>query len=296
MNYYELEPEDNHFHTVLADIAHRCNMACANCYLPNRDIPDMDLDKYVKFISRLPKRTDLRLIGGEPTINPQLCEFISITRKLGHRPSIATNGLRLASYDYAKSLWDAGLRNMAISMNGIDDDDIYETLDCMRCAKKKVAAMTNALDIGFNVGWNIILAKGVNEDAPRRALKLFEELATGRPDKTYLHAFRFKNIGKVGRYAEPYMLTKDELLQIIAEQFGVTPEFITEHNNVDGFVQNYTYIFPYQTTKGKIWIKTTHWGSDDGLVDPDSNRRGRITQDFKIAPATEHVKLNEFGY
>ena len=41
--YYELDPEDNHFTDVTADVTHQCNMTCQNCYIPNRDIPDMDI-------------------------------------------------------------------------------------------------------------------------------------------------------------------------------------------------------------------------------------------------------------
>ena len=45
------------------------------------------------------------------------------------------------------------------------------------------------------------------------------------------------------------------------------------------------------------WIKITNWSPDDSdIPDPDSKRRGRITQDFKIAPFFEHVAMNEFGY
>jgi len=44
MNYYELPPEQNHFSDVVIDITHRCNMNCKNCYIPNREIPDLDKD------------------------------------------------------------------------------------------------------------------------------------------------------------------------------------------------------------------------------------------------------------
>ena len=39
--YYELEPENNTFTDVTADVTHQCNMTCSNCYIPNRDIPDI---------------------------------------------------------------------------------------------------------------------------------------------------------------------------------------------------------------------------------------------------------------
>ena len=51
MSYYELEPENNSFKSVVADLTHRCNMNCKNCYIPNRSFPDMsytELEKFVK--------------------------------------------------------------------------------------------------------------------------------------------------------------------------------------------------------------------------------------------------------
>ena len=46
-----------------------------------------------------------------------------------------------------------------------------------------------------------------------------------------------------------------------------------------------------------IWFKLTDWQAGaEGLVDPGSRRRGRITEDFRIAPFFDHVKANEGGY
>jgi len=56
------------FETVIVDVTHRCNMACANCYIPNRSIPDLDADWILSRIARLPRRTYVRLVGAEPTI------------------------------------------------------------------------------------------------------------------------------------------------------------------------------------------------------------------------------------
>ena len=77
MNYFELEPEQNTFSNIVVDLTHRCNMECANCYIPNRDVPDLDKEKLFEFLSRLPSRTYIRLIGAEPTMRNDLPEIIS---------------------------------------------------------------------------------------------------------------------------------------------------------------------------------------------------------------------------
>ena len=35
---------------------------------------------------------------------------------------------------------------------------------------------------------------------------------------------------------------------------------------------------------------------DDGVIDHDNPNRGRLTQNWNVAPFFEHVKRNEFGY
>ena len=95
MKYLEQEPEDNTFNLLMVDLTHRCNMECANCYLPNREILDMDVDKLYKFLNKLPKRVIVRLIGAEPTIRNDLPDIIRNEKRCGHQVSVTTNGLRL---------------------------------------------------------------------------------------------------------------------------------------------------------------------------------------------------------
>ena len=51
----EILPENSTYKAVYCDIVHRCNMECANCYLPNRDLPDLHTEKVIEFISRFKK-------------------------------------------------------------------------------------------------------------------------------------------------------------------------------------------------------------------------------------------------
>ena len=112
LNYYEIEPENNTFVEVVADVTHRCNMSCKNCYIPNRNIPDMDIDRLIDCVSRFPKRTMIRIIGAEPTMRKDLPEIITRVKAAGHKVCLLTNGLRLSGITYAKKLKRAGLRHV----------------------------------------------------------------------------------------------------------------------------------------------------------------------------------------
>ena len=112
LNYYELEPENNHFNDVCVDVTHRCNMKCKNCYVPNREIPDMDIDKLIDCLSKFPKRASIRIIGAEPTMRSDLPDIISRIKALGHRQILLTNGLRLARSGYVEKLKKAELTHV----------------------------------------------------------------------------------------------------------------------------------------------------------------------------------------
>lgn len=292
--YYELEPQDNHFYSVFVDITHRCNMECANCYIPNRLVPDMDESKLYEALSKFPSRTEIRLIGGEPTVRPDLIDIVAKIKELGHKPTMMTNGLMLARPGYARALAEAGMRSIYISVNGADDDDVYQIMDGNRCADRKVQGWKEAVAAKMNVNLGVILQKGTNDHVPARLFEMVKEIG-GNP------VIRFRNVGQIGRYTlnKNQNWTWDELLNNVCSAAGLDPEWAKEWNTVNGFTEEHTILFPmYPEKKFKTpWIKITDWsptGSD--IPDPGSKRRGRLTQDFKLAPHWEHVKLNENLY
>jgi len=290
MNYFELEPENNIFHSVIADVTHRCNMECANCYIPNRNIPDMDIDKLRECISKFPKRTEVRLIGAEPTVRKDLPNIIRMIREIGHRPMLNTNGLKIANEHYIRKLIDSGLRVLSISMNGADLDSLYMKTDNMLCAKRKVKALKNCVSMNMFVNINCLIMKGINDAAIDRLIKMCKEF-------DHKIVIRFRNIGQLGRYSldKEDNYTYDELIDIVATTAGVDPTEVRKNNIVDGYEEDHNILFQIPNTK--IWIKVTDWSPEDSTIpDPNSKRRGRITENFKVAPFFEHVKQNEFGY
>ena len=275
----------------------RCNMACANCYLPNRDVPDMDLGRLEACLAALPRRTNVRIAGAEPTMRRDLPEIVAMVRRRGHRAVLTTNGLRLANEGYVRTLREAGLRHVYISFNGADDDAWYEAIDNMRCAAKKLRALKHAVEHGMIVNTGTILVRGLNEAAVGRIHALIADLG---PRHAML---RFKNIGALGRYdaaSEARNLSMAEMEALSAASIGVDAGKLAAFDRVKGTVERNTRLFPADLAArpGKgIWFKLTDWQAGaEGLVDPGSRRRGRITEDFRIAPFFDHVKANEGGY
>ena len=228
MKYFELEPEQNTFDLLVADITHKCNMECANCYIPNRDVPDMDEKKLYNFLRKLPNRIVLRLIGAEPTMRNDLPDMIREVRKCGHNVSLTTNGLKLASKKYIQSLKDASLRMVLISMNGADDPEVYKVMDDGgEYSKLKVQALENAMNMNMIVNTGTIIAKGTNESTIRRQIELVKECVARTNYKSKLKPLlRMKSVGSIGRYMENsayYRLNQAEYItvnELSGVQFG----------------------------------------------------------------------------
>lgn len=314
MNYYELEPENNHFSDVMVDVTHRCNMTCKNCYIPNREIPDLDADKIIDTIKKFPKRTMIRVVGAEPTMRRDLPTLIKRIRETGHRATLLTNGLRLANESYVKTLKAHRLSHVYLSLNGVDNDDWYEQIDEMRCARKKIAALKNLVANNFIIDTGTIIVKGINDDAPSRLLHLYKNVGLEHV------VCRIKNVGMIGRNiidvnastGKPVHgnYTMDDLIALVAGQVGVSVDYIESWRNrpiyENAEPEKYSFMFPLNPDKvGKllhrsgVWIKIANWDTtlnSDGVPLQGSTRRGRLTPDFKVAPMLEHVKLNEFQY
>ena len=292
MNYFEQGPEDNTFNLLMVDLTHRCNMECANCYIPNREIPDMEVEPLYEFLKKLPNRIIIRLIGAEATVRKDLPDIIRNVRKCGHKVSLTTNGLKLASKNYTKKLKEAGLRMVLLSMNGADDPNVYSIIDGgVEYANMKVKALENCMNQNMLINTGTIIAKKCNEftfyDQINLVRKKIKETNYRPRVKPIL---RFRSVGKLGRYMKNSSYTLPEL----EEQFKY---YVGDMDRIDEVTSPHHATLTNFYELEDMFIRLVDWSiDDDGVPDSENEFRGRITPDWKIAPFFEHVKLNEFGY
>jgi molybdenum cofactor biosynthesis enzyme MoaA len=267
----------------------------------------MDLDKFKDFMDRLGGRAFVRIIGAEPTMSPNCANFIRAVYERGrtngrkHSCTLVTNGLRLSHAKYLNTLIEAGLRSVTLSMNGVDNDDWYEQIDEMRCSKKKLKALRNIVDRKMNLNTGTIIIPEINYEAPARLKELIEK------EKINNVMMRIKNVGQLGRYQKDTdgNIKLQGLAKLCADQFNVSEDYIWSFHGVpyyNKFNEKNTILFPLKEgnkllNRGR-WVKITNWDTDNdgGIPDPGSKRRGRITENFKLAPFYEHTKENEGGY
>ncbi|MGR9071679.1 MAG: radical SAM protein [Gammaproteobacteria bacterium] len=268
-------PEENPFSTILVDITHRCNMECSNCYIPNREIGDMDSDWLYGILKRLPRRARIRLVGAEPTVRKDLADIIRSVRRLGHLPVILSNGLKLANPDYVFKLKQAGLRTLHMSMNGGLVDAYYEKIDGMPCAERKRQALDALCAANMHVTIGMIVATGVNET---HVAEFYRFLRT----KKQVTEFHLRNVGKMGRYMAGESLNMDDLIDLACAMTGMARSFLLKKRRDS---ENYLD-FNHEGMN----IQLTEW------PDMGNPYRGRLTPEGRLEPFFEHAIANEGGY
>lgn len=262
------------FETVMVDVTHRCNMACHNCYIPNRMIPDLDAAWLDEVFRRLPRGRFLRLAGAEPTMRSDLPELIRSARRHGHHPILLTNGLKLADRAYVRALKEAGLQIAYLSFNGGYDDDLYEAIDRMRCAGPKAAALDNLAAEHVYTSVGMILTRGVNEGEVPRVLGALRSRRSVRE-------LKLRSIGKMGRYMENPPFSLHELLEIFCAAAGLDPASVERRERT---ATSHDFAFE------RLRVQLTVW------PDLNSPARGRVTPEGTVAPFMEHVIANDGGY
>ena len=282
INYFEIEPEQNTFKTLSIQTTYQCQMACKNCYLGemlnNPQYKNIDLNLFENVLSRLPNRTDIRFIGAEPTMNPQLFDLLKSTRTLGHRPSLLTNGLKLRREDYVVGLKKAGLRLLGLSMNGGLDDRVYLEFDNGKYAKQKIAALDNCFKHNILPHINVIIDPTnihIVEPLVNHIVKISQKYNRKINPITYPVMLRLKSIGKIGNYRDTYTYSLKEMMNLFPIKYS---------NLIDGYEEKRSVIGEWNS----LLIKLTDWTlDDDGVPDSNSGRRGILTNDGKIAPFFE---------
>lgn len=270
----EYQPEDCPYPILAVDITHRCNMTCSNCYLPNRVIPDPPMSWLIDALRRLPQGTQIRLVGGEPTVRKDLPEIIRAVRAYRHHPWILTNGLKLADAAYVRELRDAGLRRLYLSMNGGRDEAAYDAIG-ESSGDAKMRALDRLCEAGMYVAVGMLLVRGVNEHLVAPMLR---DLVTRRR----VGEFHLRSIGPYGRYMTNVPFTLAEMREMFAAAAGVAPDTLPPVPADRSYVD-----FPWGR---RLRIQLTQW------ADLNSTVRGRLTAEGTIQPFFEHMMANDGGY
>lgn len=191
-----LDPYNRRLNYLRLSITDRCNLRCLYC-MPEDGVPKLDhagILSYEEFLrlARISVKLGIekiRLTGGEPLVRKGVIEFIA---QLGRIPgikdiSLTTNGVLLA--EYARAIWEAGIRRINISLDSLDPVK-YAEITRQDLFSQVWQGIQTAESVGFQpIKINVVALRGLNED---------EILAFGRLSMEKPYQIRFIEFMPIG--------------------------------------------------------------------------------------------------
>ena len=247
----ETQPVQDVFGRPLRDlrvsVTDRCNFRCTYCmpaeiygeryqFLQRAEILDYEeIARLVKIFVKLGV-SRVRLTGGEPLVRKHLERLVSM---LGDIPgiedlSLTTNGYLLA--DKAKTLRDAGLRRITVSLDTLDDK-IFREMNGHRAGTTPVLdGIRAAEDAGFTpIKINAVVQKGVNDHTLVDMARYFKERG---------HIVRFieyMDVGNRNGWKLDNVVPSREIIHLLNQELPLEPlqksfnsEVANRYRYVDG--------------------------------------------------------------
>lgn len=152
-------------------ITDRCNQRCVYC-MPEAGVTPISHDNILSFeeIEKVVKASvslginKIRITGGEPLIRKGIVDLISILSEIKGIDSLTmtTNGILLDKY--AKSLKNAGLIRLNISLDTLDNEK-YEVITKTKGFKNVIKGIMKAQEAGlYPVKINVVVIRGINDN------------------------------------------------------------------------------------------------------------------------------------
>lgn len=153
------------FNTAWISVTYNCNNRCKWCYASSnlneyrkKELDSSNEDGIINLLVNLGIR-NVRLIGGEPTIYPNI---VNLTEKLtssGLRASIVTNGRRFSDIEFAKAIKKAGLVYASFSIEGYNKEIHEQGTNVKGSFQETIKGLENALEAGIGTATNTTITK-----------------------------------------------------------------------------------------------------------------------------------------
>jgi GTP 3',8-cyclase len=252
-------------------VTDRCNFRCTYC-MPADNVDFMDRSKLLSFeeltrIATLVSKMGinrLRLTGGEPLMRKDLPVLIKMLSEVEGIDDIAMTTNAFFLKEHAKSLKDAGLKRLNVSLDALDPEK-FKHVNRRDCLQQVLDGLQEAAQVGFkSIKINAVAMKNFSET------EILSLVDMGRSDGFEVRFIEFMPLDSDQAWERDKVLFGHEIVDLIRKKHDLVPidnslEIgpASEYNFADG--------------KGKIGIITA-------VSNPfcDHCNRIRMTADGKL--------------
>jgi cyclic pyranopterin phosphate synthase len=220
-------------HDLRISVTDRCNFRCTYCMpkeIFGKDFAFLPRDQVLSFeeIERAARIfvslgvAKLRITGGEPLVRRNLPDLIAMLAAI-RRPdggeldlTLTTNGSALRAL--ARSLADAGLRRVTVSLDSLDD----AVFGAMNGIEFPVERVLDGIDAAFEAGLapvkvNMVVRRGINEGS------IIPMARWARERGAILRFIEYMDVGHSNGWRLDEVVPADELVATIAAVWPVEP-------------------------------------------------------------------------
>ncbi|MDD5630334.1 MAG: radical SAM protein, partial [Elusimicrobia bacterium] len=197
-------------------LTERCNLACAICLAgANQDVlPDLTAADVRRLVQGR-RGQKLDLMGCEPTVLADLPEMVRVIVQSGNIAALHTNGIALADRDYARRLKDAGLHEVHLQFDALDDG-VYQVIRGRPLLETKLRALDNLSELGIPVDLVVTVLAGVNE----KELLPILEFGAKRANVKEVFFLGCRPLGRAASGFEARQLMPDQVIDLLAAATG----------------------------------------------------------------------------
>lgn len=184
-------------------ITNYCNADCAFCFAADsrsrllqsgsRQMDESEVRKWLDFTMKA-GITELRLLGGEPTIHPNFADFVKVGREAGCTILVFSNGVMPDPAREALAELDPEVCSVVVNMNAaIRDGDVPRRRDTLKMLGPRVIpGMTlTSPDFVFDD-----LISAIESFGMRKVIRVGISNPTWRGNNRALHPKRYRAIGR----------------------------------------------------------------------------------------------------
>ena len=215
-------------HDLRISVTDRCNFRCVYCmpkevfgkdfqFLPRAEILTFEeIERLVRIFVGLGV-LKIRLTGGEPLVRRDLERLVEKLARIGDLDlTLTTNGSLLAQK--ARSLADAGLRRVTVSLDSLDDATFKRMNDADFPVAKVLAGIEAARAAGLApIKINMVTKRGVNESSIVPMARYFK--GTGMT----LRFIEFMDVGSTNGWRLDDVVPAREVVAMIDREMPLEP-------------------------------------------------------------------------
>lgn len=216
--YFAVNDESWTQRDFIVRMTENCNLACPICLAKanTEDTPDMDLTGLEKLLSER-RGIKVDLMAAEPTLREDLVDWIKKVKAAGSIAALHTNGLKLADLDYARTIKAAGVDEVFLQFDGMDDK-ANKALRGRPLIKARMQTLKNMRDLDIATSLIVVIARDLNEPQVGEVFRMALQPENDHIREVFFLGLRLLGSAKHAGTFEDQQLMPDELIDLLCDQ------------------------------------------------------------------------------